>query len=305
MPRADLAHDPQPRRGRVTNRMPRTRAAVAAAGLLILCGAPFAAARTGDVLREGVRNGTTSSETEIIANIRTTTAAKGGYAMRMSNLSATGGGFINGCRASSAATSKPCYRASNLSTGRAFEFNSNRGAVVGTISSGVAGARPFTTNATAIATGLNADRLDDLHASEIIAAARAGLLSTTGKAADADKLDGKDSSEFVQSADVAGLIPVAVVNIAADGTLRSSAHRAPVTGTPVISHTAASGIYDIDLPGVTFFFSDDAANCTVADSSGKIASINSIGGNDVRVFVNTDAGVASDGPLYCSIYNLK
>ncbi len=47
-----------------------------------------------------MRNGTTSSETEIIANIRTTTAAKGGFAMRMSNLSATGGGFVNGCRAS-------------------------------------------------------------------------------------------------------------------------------------------------------------------------------------------------------------
>lgn len=289
---------------------PRTRAAVAAAALLVICGAPFAGAATGDNLREGVRNGTTTKETEIIANIRTTTAAKGGFAMRMSNLSSTGGGFVNGCRASAAATSKPCYRASNLSTGRAFEFNSNNGAIVGTITAGAGGdtKRPFTTNATGVATGLNADRVDNLHASEIIAAARtkAGLAAATAdNAANADTLDGKDSSEFVAAADVAALIPVAVVNIAADGTLRSSSHRTPVTGTPVVSHTPGSNIYDIDLPGVQFFFSDDAANCTAADGTSKIASVNSIGGNDVRVFVTTDAGAATEGALYCSIYNLR
>ena len=295
---------------RLLGHAPRTRSVIAATALLIVCGAPFAGARTGDNLREGVRNGTTTSETEIIANIATTRAAKGGFAMRMSNLSTTGGGFINGCRASAAATSKPCYRASNLSTGRAFEFNTNLGDVAGTITAGPGGdsKKPFTTNATGVATGLNADRVDNLHASEIIAAARtkAGLAAATAdSAANADTVDGKDSSEFVAAADVGGLIPVAVVNIAANGTLRSSSHRAPVSGTPVVSHTGGSNIYDIDLPGVQFFFSDDAANCTAADGASKIASVNSIGGNDMRVFVTTDAGAATEGALYCTIYNLR
>ncbi|MDP2709724.1 MAG: hypothetical protein Q8O56_00775 [Solirubrobacteraceae bacterium] len=141
-----------------------------------------------------MRNGTTSAETQIISNIRTTARPTGGYSMRMSNLSSTGGGFINGCRASAAATSKPCYRANNLSTGRAFELSSRSGAVVGTITAGAGGdtKKPLTTNATGVATGFNADRVDGLHAAEIIAAARtkAGL--------DADTLDGVDSSGFLQ-----------------------------------------------------------------------------------------------------------
>ncbi len=180
---------------------PGGRAALAGAGVLVLCGAPLAGARTGDNLREGVRNGTTSGETEIIADIRTSTGAKGGFAMRMSNLSSTGGGFVNGCRASAAAASKPCYRASNLSDGRAFEFNTNNGPVAGTITAGTGGdaKKPFTTNATGVATGLNADRVDSLDAAQIIAAARtkAGLAAET--ADNADKLDGKDSTEFVET----------------------------------------------------------------------------------------------------------
>ena len=38
---------------RLLGRAPRTRSVVAATGLLILGAAPFAAARTGDPLREG------------------------------------------------------------------------------------------------------------------------------------------------------------------------------------------------------------------------------------------------------------
>lgn len=180
------------------DRAPRTRAVVAAAGLLVICAAPFAGAATGDVLREGVRNGTTTAETQIISNLATTTRPTGGYSMRMSNLSSTGGGFINGCRASAAATSKPCYRANNLSDGRAFEFNSNNGTVVGTITVGTGGddKKPFTTNATGVADGLNADRLDSLDASQIIATAR------TKTGLDADTLDGIDSAGLVQKSEL-------------------------------------------------------------------------------------------------------
>ena len=233
---------------------PRTRAVVAAAGLLVVCGAPFAGAATGDNLREGVRNGTTSQETEIIANIRTTTAAKGGFAMRMSNLSSTGGGFINGCRASAAATSKPCYRASNLSTGRAFEFNSNNGTVVGTITAGAGGdtRKPFETNATGVATGLNADRVDSMSATEIIAAARVktGLAAATAdkaaladKATDSDTLDGLDSAAFVQKTD--RVLAFATIT-SAGNVVTGKSHN--ITAANVDPDTQAGIVCFTDLP---------------------------------------------------------
>jgi hypothetical protein len=83
-------------------------------------------------------------------------------------------------------------RANNLSTGLAFEFNAANGDIGGLISVGGGGdaKKPFTTNATGVATGLNADRLDSLDAAQIIAAARA----KTGL--DADTVDGKDATDL-------------------------------------------------------------------------------------------------------------
>ena len=63
-------------------------------------------------------------------------------------------------------------RASNLADGRAFEFNANGGTEVGAIT-GPATAAPFTTTATGVATGLNADQVDGKSADEIVAAAQA------------------------------------------------------------------------------------------------------------------------------------
>jgi hypothetical protein len=271
---------------------------------LVVLAAPLAVGATGDTLREAVRNGTTTKETEIIGKFNAGTGAKGGYVTRQSNTqtgSNAGGGAIYGCRGAAGGTaggSAPCLRASNLADGLAFEFASKSGPA-GVFGVGSASEPPFATNGGGLVTNLNADRVDNLHASEIVALARtkAGL--------DADALDGKDSTAFVQSADVGGLIPVAVVNIAADGTLRASSHRAPVTGTPIVTHVGGSPFYDVDLPGVKFFFSDDAANCSIADGASKIASVNSISGDDLRVRVTTNAGADTEGALYCAIYNLK
>lgn len=144
-------------------------------------GSPRAvAAATGDALREGVRNGTTTRETEIIGRFNATAGPKGGYVTRQSNTQEgpnAGGGAVYGCRGAQGGTaggSAPCLRATNLAAGYAFEFAS-QGDVVGLLSVGdpsVAnpGARPFTTNATGVATGLNADRVDGLHASELAGA---------------------------------------------------------------------------------------------------------------------------------------
>ncbi|MBI5104275.1 MAG: hypothetical protein HZB46_04685 [Solirubrobacterales bacterium] len=145
---------------------------LASAIALALIVSPFAiAAGEGNPLLGGKRNPGTnesqalSSETEIIAN-------NGTYGTRQSNKSDNGGGAIYGCRSKAGGTPKanePCIRASNLADGRAFEFESKGGSEVGAIVSSNTSAAPFTTNATGVATGLNADRVDSKSADEIAA----------------------------------------------------------------------------------------------------------------------------------------
>ncbi len=169
---------------------PRLRSVVVAAGIIGVVAAPVGVAATGQGLREGVRNGTATAETEIISNNGATTGLKGGYSTRQSNLSTSGGGAIYGCR-SGAGTSaskpaqNPCLRANNLQRGLAFEFNATSGDVVGQITTSTGGdtKKPFTTNATGVATGLNADRVDGLDAVQIAKAATdAAAADATGKA---------------------------------------------------------------------------------------------------------------------------
>lgn len=149
------------------------------------------AAGVGDPLRGGVRNPGTdqsqelTSETEVIANTST-------YGTRQSNKSNNGGGAIYGCRSAAGGTptgNEPCIRSSNLSAGFAFEFSTD-GNQAGTINvgNGGDGARPFTTNATGVATGLNADRVGSMTAAQIIAAAAAQSGSGNAAGAPAAKL---------------------------------------------------------------------------------------------------------------------
>ena len=146
----------------------RTRHVVLATGILVLGIAPFGIAATGDALREGVRNGTATKETEIVSNNAT------GYSTRQSNKSTTGGGAIYGCRSTAGGSAanppkNPCIRANNLSTGFAFEFNATGAESAGSITVGAGGdaKKPFTTNATGVATGLNADRVDGVEAAAL------------------------------------------------------------------------------------------------------------------------------------------
>lgn len=157
----------------------------------------------GDALRAEVRNGTTGKETEVIGKFNATPdAPKGGYVTRQSNTQTganAGGGAIYGCRGApggTAAGSAPCIRANNVANGYAFEFSGGSGNLAGLITVGNPTERnndaaPFATNATAVAQGLNADRVDGKSADD--------FLADDGKAADADKLDGKDSDEFLPS----------------------------------------------------------------------------------------------------------
>ena len=86
----------------------------------------------------------------------------------------TGGGAIYGCRSTAGGSAanppkNPCIRANNLSTGFAFEFNATGAESAGSITVGAGGdaKKPFTTNATGVATGLNADRVDGVEAAAL------------------------------------------------------------------------------------------------------------------------------------------
>ncbi|MBA3326953.1 MAG: hypothetical protein H0T43_01460 [Solirubrobacterales bacterium] len=157
---------------RRAGRSPRTRSVLLATGLLVLGISSVGVAQSTGVVNLGERNGTATDETEIIAREAAGTGAKGGYSTRQSNLSNSGGGAIYGCRSTAGGTPAnklPCLRGNNLSTGLAFEF-AFEGPVGGTINSRVAGdsRKPFTTNATGVATGLNADRVDGANVSDIV-----------------------------------------------------------------------------------------------------------------------------------------
>jgi hypothetical protein len=267
------------RRRLLIGRAPRTRSVLLASGFLAIAIAPFGIAATGDSLREGRRNGTTTRETQIISNINSTTALTGGYATRQSNLSSSGGGAVYGCRSQAGGSratptpQNPCIRANNLSRGLAFEFNSSIGDVVGAITAGAGGdaKKPFTTNATGVATGLNADRVDNLDAAGIVAAARV----KTGL--DADTVDGLDSAD---------LRPRFAQVTAGEDVLAS---RGLVSSNPVV-HPAANAPYVVTFAG-------DLTKCALSynltgDAFGEIlASAELVGANTAVTVRTADFGV--------------
>jgi hypothetical protein len=148
------------------------RYAVAAA-LILAIGVPSVAVGFGEGRNAllGKRNpssGSLTRETQIIAN-------NGSYGTRQSNKrSGDGGGAIYGCR--SDASHEPCVRANNLNTGRAFEFET-RGKEAGKITVGDTTAAPFTTNAQGKVENLNADKLDGKDSTEFANAGDLGFAS--------------------------------------------------------------------------------------------------------------------------------
>src|SRR3954468_1011597 len=173
---------------------PSAKAAVVCS-LILAVGAPSVAMGYGEgrSLLLGKRNPSSNPslavthETEIIANSST-------YGTRQSNKKdGDGGGAVYGCRSNPG--HEPCIRANNLKGGRAFEF-ATVGKEGGRIDIGGdhTGA-PFTTNATGVATGLNADQVDGKSASDfapatsltfaIVSDSGTGTPTVTGPAATA------------------------------------------------------------------------------------------------------------------------
>jgi hypothetical protein len=94
------------------------------------------------------------------------------WGMRYSNRTVGGGGgVLFGCRSEPGGTPQrnfPCMRSRNVADGLAFEMVTG-GPIGGTISVGRGGdnAKPFTTNATGVASGLNAERVGSRTAAEL------------------------------------------------------------------------------------------------------------------------------------------
>jgi hypothetical protein len=195
---------------------------LASALLVALMVAPFAGAfGEGNNVRGGSRHPSPDArraytkETEIIANVNT-------YGTRQSNKSTNGGGAVYGCRSAAGGTPKgnePCVRASNLTNGRAFEFNANGGTEVGAIT-GPATAAPFTTTATGVATGLNADKVDGKDATDLqakfatvtgadgaLGAARGATSSSRASAGVYNVVFDADVSKCSRTATIAGATP--------------------------------------------------------------------------------------------------
>jgi len=266
--------------------MARARLIAAGTALLVLAAVPLAGAKpndrvsanaatvaAGDPIRAEVRNGTTGKETEIIGKFNATTGTKGGYVTRQSNTqtgSKAGGGAIYGCRGAAGGTasgSAPCLRASNLAAGLAFEF-AGEGNVVGQISVGDgktanSKAKPFTTNATGVATGLNADQVD-----------------------------GKSASDIAAGVSVGG------VHVEADGRLTAAINRRG--GTPTISKTG-TGQYTVTFPGFTAS-GDALPQVTILGDQFGLARADTQNGA-VRVFTANLSGQPEDRGFALTLFD--
>jgi hypothetical protein len=170
---------------------------VATAGLVVIAGGPFAvAAGVGDPLVAGGRTPSDGSEltheTEIIGNLAQrqggSSAQTGGFTTRQSNKSDSGGGAIYGCRAK--AGTEACVAANNLNTGEAFRFQAGEKApTVGEFRFGTSLSKtflqaPFQTNGLGMVKNLNAERVGNLTAQQIIAAAQTGRQGRKGDKGD-------------------------------------------------------------------------------------------------------------------------
>jgi hypothetical protein len=275
--------NPEGRRGlraRFSGQSVRTRSVIAATGILVIGVTATGVAATGSPLLQGKRNGTATAETQVIANVGASNAAVGGYSTRQSNLSSTGGGAVYGCRSTTGGSNatpptNPCIRANNLSTGYAFEFNASDGPSAGAITVGAGGdtKKPFTTNATGVATGLNADRVDGIDG--------AAIALKTDKAPDSAKLNGQDASTYASSGDLL----FANVNTAGN-----------VTGSRPAGATASKA-------GNTFTvtFAKDVSNCSftatpssaTADADLGISAVSAGAGNLNKVTVDEDLNGAA------------
>jgi hypothetical protein len=136
--------------------------------ILALLAAPIALASDGDPFKAGGRT--------TFTRITTMLGDSSTYATQQSNLRQGDGGAARyGCR--STAANEYCLLSKNTGGGGSFRFQSLGSLLGGSIEVNpptgktAADARPFTTNAHGVATGLNADQVDGMSATDIVKAA--------------------------------------------------------------------------------------------------------------------------------------
>ena len=151
--------------------------------ILALLAAPIALAANGDPMTAGGRT-TFTKITRVLGDSTT-------YATQQSNLhNGDGGAARYGCRSS--AVNEFCLLSKNTGGGGSFRFQSLNSLLGGSIEVNppqgktAADAKPFTTNAHGVATGLNADQVDGMSADDIVKAAKGSeatyaLLTADGK----------------------------------------------------------------------------------------------------------------------------
>ena len=210
---------------RIARGFARPHVVLATIGVALIAAPMAVAVGEGQPLDGGTRNPSSdasqayTAETEIISDTGT-------YGTRQSNKrDGDGGGAIYGCRSNPGA--EPCIRSNNLKGGRAFEFVT-AGTEAGRIEVGQASGAPLTTNATGVATGFNADKVDGKDASDLDDAetlkgktaidlddAETLKGNTVSDLDDAETLDGKPATDFAE----ASQLKFAVVDGAGNGTI--------------------------------------------------------------------------------------
>jgi hypothetical protein len=142
--------------------------------ILALLVAPIALAANGSPFKAGGRT--------TFTRITTMLGDSSTYATQQSNLRQGDGGAARyGCRSSAA--NEYCLLSKNTGGGGAFRFQAQNSLLGGVIEvtppSGktAADAKPFTTTAHGVATGLNADQVDGMSATDIVKAAKSGAFS--------------------------------------------------------------------------------------------------------------------------------
>jgi len=147
----------------------RSTLVIAAATILAIGITSIATGAAGSFVRIGKRNAAPGTT----AIVGSTT----GFATRQSNNTNNDGGAASyGCRAD--VSHEACLFVLNHNGGQVFQFSSNGGVNGGRILVSPPSGKtakdvsPFTTNATGVATGLNADQVDGQSASDIITATK-------------------------------------------------------------------------------------------------------------------------------------
>jgi hypothetical protein len=210
------------------------RTVLAAAGISLVA-APIALAVP---IQGGQRNPTSHN----LAFSRQTQvwASNSAYALRVSNLG-TGGAVIDGCRNLPAGPA--CVQVVGLKTGPVFSFVGG-GSVGGTISMTNPNAAPFTTNATGVATGLNANFLQGKQATD--------FLGATAQAVDSAKLGGVAASSYVQTSQLASAVQsqlggyaqltgLLFADVSQNGTLGNNRGATAAASTGATSYTVTFG----------------------------------------------------------------